>query len=283
MVSGVKVRVGEPVAVRVGVRLIVWVGVRVPVWVAVPVRVGVVVRVPVADGPLTSDEVDAVAQRFHEAHRGLYGYDFAGDGSQPVEWVNLRVSGVGPITRPEIPVHRARVETAVETSSAAIETAFDDAVTMYNGAHRDFHPCDTEYHDLQHVLDVTLAMARLMDGYERGRFNGTPALPAKLFTDGVIAALFHDVGYLRHKRDDQRRFKVDIGVEVHSDQDEQCDGIHVQAVERENPVGERRSAQKPPARKQQRDHECARGPGQHSGKQVHPRAPPSKIAISGTS
>ncbi len=79
------------------------------------------VRVPVADGPLTPEEVEAVAQRFHEAHRGLYGYDFAGDGSQPVEWVNLRVSGVGPITRPEIPVHRAGVETAVATGTGPAE------------------------------------------------------------------------------------------------------------------------------------------------------------------
>ncbi|HEX4727004.1 MAG TPA: hypothetical protein VH298_04355, partial [Jatrophihabitans sp.] len=32
----------------------------------------------------------------------LYGYDFATDASQQVEWVNLRVSGVGPIHRPEL-------------------------------------------------------------------------------------------------------------------------------------------------------------------------------------
>jgi hypothetical protein len=91
-------------------------------------------------------------------------------------------------------------------SSHAIETAFGDTVQMYNGAHPDFHACDTEYHDLQHVLDVTLAMARLMNGYECSRRNGSPALPARLFTDGIIAALFHDVGYLRHKRDDRRRY-----------------------------------------------------------------------------
>jgi len=115
----------------------------------------------------------------------------------------IRTTDADAVRAAILHLYRARYPAA---SSAAIETAFDDAVTMYNGAHRDFHPCDTEYHDLQHVLDVTLAMARLMDGYERGRFNGTPALPAKLFTDGVIAALFHDVGYLRHKRDDQRRF-----------------------------------------------------------------------------
>ena len=43
-----------------------------------------------------------MAVAFHEAHRALYGYDFADDPSQQVEWVNLRVTGIGPITRPEL-------------------------------------------------------------------------------------------------------------------------------------------------------------------------------------
>jgi N-methylhydantoinase A len=60
------------------------------------------VRVPVPDGPLDRTALDGVVAAFHAEHRGLYGYDFAGDASQQVEWVNLRVSGIGPITRPEI-------------------------------------------------------------------------------------------------------------------------------------------------------------------------------------
>ena len=60
------------------------------------------VRVPVPDGDLDRAVLDGVARAFHAEHRGLYGYDFAGDASQQVEWVNLRVSGIGPITRPEI-------------------------------------------------------------------------------------------------------------------------------------------------------------------------------------
>ncbi|CAN7340678.1 hydantoinase/oxoprolinase family protein [Knoellia sp. LjRoot47] len=43
-----------------------------------------------------------VAEAFHDEHRQLYGYDFRGDPTQQVEWVNLRVTGVGPITRPEL-------------------------------------------------------------------------------------------------------------------------------------------------------------------------------------
>jgi len=63
------------------------------------------VRVPVPDGPVTAATLDEVAGSFHAAHRALYGYDFAGDDDQQVEWVNLRVSGIGPIRRPEIPRH----------------------------------------------------------------------------------------------------------------------------------------------------------------------------------
>ena len=60
------------------------------------------VRVPVPEGDLDDAALAAAADAFHAEHRVLYGYDFSGDASQQVEWVNLRVSGIGPITRPEI-------------------------------------------------------------------------------------------------------------------------------------------------------------------------------------
>ena len=63
------------------------------------------VRVPVPDGPVDAAVLAEVADRFHAEHKVLYGYDFSGDDSQQVEWVNLRVSGIGPIQRPEIRKH----------------------------------------------------------------------------------------------------------------------------------------------------------------------------------
>ena len=60
------------------------------------------VRVPIGAGPLDEAAAEAVAQRFHDEHRQLYGYDFRDDPRQQVEWVNLRVTGIGPITRPEL-------------------------------------------------------------------------------------------------------------------------------------------------------------------------------------
>jgi N-methylhydantoinase A len=58
------------------------------------------VRVSAPDGHVDEAFTAAVAEGFHSAHEQLYGYSFRGDARQPVEWVNLRVSGVGPIARP---------------------------------------------------------------------------------------------------------------------------------------------------------------------------------------
>jgi N-methylhydantoinase A len=60
------------------------------------------VRVPCPDGAVTRRWADQVVGRFHDAHRALYGYDFRGKADQAVEWVNLRVTGVGPIPRPKV-------------------------------------------------------------------------------------------------------------------------------------------------------------------------------------
>jgi N-methylhydantoinase A len=60
------------------------------------------VRVPVPPGPVDKALADEVAEAFHGAHEQLYGYCFRGDPRQQVEWVNLRVSGIGPIRRPEL-------------------------------------------------------------------------------------------------------------------------------------------------------------------------------------
>ena len=61
------------------------------------------VRVNVPEGLVDAGFTQAVATSFHDAHRALYGYDFRDDRRQQVEWVNLRVTGIGPITRPELP------------------------------------------------------------------------------------------------------------------------------------------------------------------------------------
>jgi hypothetical protein len=101
-------------------------------------------------------------------------------------------------------VDRIFLELYPRSETAQIDRAFRDLTTMYRGDRPGYHACDTAYHDIQHVLEVTLAMARLIDGYERARMGLEP-LDAAMFRLGVITALFHDCGYIRTLDDKQHR------------------------------------------------------------------------------
>jgi N-methylhydantoinase A len=60
------------------------------------------VRVPVPNAPFDQAVADATVATFHDAHERLYGYCFRDKPEQRVEWVNLRVTGVGRIPRPAL-------------------------------------------------------------------------------------------------------------------------------------------------------------------------------------
>ncbi len=112
---------------------------------------------------------------------------------------NLDVSSNVDVTDPaavNAEVARIFVRLYPGCSAAAIDRAFGDLDLLYRGTFPGFHACDTPYHDIQHVLDVTLAMARLMDGHER-KECGTERFGAPLFRLGLVTALFHDAGYVR--------------------------------------------------------------------------------------
>ena len=79
---------------------------------------------------------------------------------------------------------------------APVQKAFDTFTRIYSGTLPGYHGCDTWYHDAQHSLDCTLALARLMHGHERS-VGKREALGERRVRLGIICALFHDVGYIR--------------------------------------------------------------------------------------
>lgn len=81
---------------------------------------------------------------------------------------------------------------------AILERLFSDFAALYRGELAGFLACDTSYHDIQHVLDVTLAMARLIDGFEADH-PAVDQLGPELAVTGIIVALFHDSGYIRRQ------------------------------------------------------------------------------------
>ena len=80
--------------------------------------------------------------------------------------------------------------------------AFYDFERLFTGQYPGYLGCDTTYHDMQHTLDMTLALARLVVGYERS-VDPAERLGAQRAQMVVVTALFHDSGYIRHEERDK--------------------------------------------------------------------------------
>ncbi len=79
--------------------------------------------------------------------------------------------------------------------------AFYDFERLFTGRYPGYKGCDTIYHDMQHTLDMTLALARLVAGYERS-VEPNDRLGARRAQMAIITSLFHDSGYIRHNERD---------------------------------------------------------------------------------
>lgn len=86
------------------------------------------------------------------------------------------------------------------TDLRPITQAFETFTRLYAGTLPGYIGCDTWYHDAQHSLDCTLAVARLLDGHERDVWTSQP-LGERRCMLAVIVALFHDAGYIRKTTD----------------------------------------------------------------------------------
>jgi len=79
---------------------------------------------------------------------------------------------------------------------APLRQAFNDVKALFAGRFPGYLPCDTLYHDLRHTLDMTLAMARLLDGHDRA-LAPADQIGVRRAMLGVVVALLHDSGYLK--------------------------------------------------------------------------------------
>ena len=82
---------------------------------------------------------------------------------------------------------------------APIHQTFADIEQLFSGRYPGYQSCDMRYHDSEHSLQATVAMARLLEG-----MNNAPdgmALMPQHFTLGIHAVLMHDTGYLKLRGD----------------------------------------------------------------------------------
>ena len=92
-----------------------------------------------------------------------------------------------------VAIYRARYP---GTDLGPLVRAFGDVKALFEGRYPGYLACDTLYHDMRHTLDMTLAMARLVDGHDRS-CAASEQLGARRAMLGIIVALLHDSGYMR--------------------------------------------------------------------------------------
>jgi len=83
-----------------------------------------------------------------------------------------------------------------------VNTLVEDFSALYRGEYPGYQACDIRYHNMQHVLDVTLAMARLIDGHDAS-CSPPDQLGPEFALAGIACTLFHDAGYIRAQNDNQ--------------------------------------------------------------------------------
>ena len=87
-------------------------------------------------------------------------------------------------------------------STSLISESFQIFTDLYSGKIENYNECDVPYHNVEHIMDVTLASARLIYGLKK-----TKELVLRKIVDldrehalcVIIGSLFHDSGYLTLK------------------------------------------------------------------------------------
>jgi len=103
-------------------------------------------------------------------------------------------------TAVEVEVQKAYLAMFPGGDSQFVPQIFRWAIDCFTGHYADYQPIDALYHDLEHTLQGTLCMARLLEG--RHRAKARPPLTERLIQLGLLAILLHDTGYLKRKGDD---------------------------------------------------------------------------------
>lgn len=81
----------------------------------------------------------------------------------------------------------------------SVRNCFRFTTNLFRGKLERYKKCNTDYHDLQHTLDVFLAAARILDGYiiVFGKIDEIHTIQL------LMAALLHDAGYIQERDDNE--------------------------------------------------------------------------------
>lgn len=86
---------------------------------------------------------------------------------------------------------------APQMDPSTLTNAFSFIASLYHGLWPSERACNTNFHDLNHITDTLLAMARLIHG---AIISGHRITPRNAFV-GLVAAMAHDAGYIQDIKD----------------------------------------------------------------------------------
>jgi len=81
----------------------------------------------------------------------------------------------------------------------AVNRTYRNVKKLYGGKYRGYKACNTDYHNLSHVMDILLTAIRLIDGYN----SENVPFPVHLTINLLNAALLHDTGYIQEEWDNE--------------------------------------------------------------------------------
>lgn len=84
-----------------------------------------------------------------------------------------------------------------EFNPEPVDRVFKFTVDLYVGRLKEYKACNTDYHNLRHITDTYLAMARLLHGMHLSENN----LSMREIILGLIGALMHDTGMIQESSD----------------------------------------------------------------------------------
>jgi N-methylhydantoinase A len=93
------------------------------------------VRVDVPAGPVDAELAAAVLARFHDEHERLYGYCYRDQPQHGVEWVNVRLTGIGPLAAPALATVRTGTGAVTPTGRRPVffDGAWHDTPVVWRG------------------------------------------------------------------------------------------------------------------------------------------------------
>ncbi len=86
---------------------------------------------------------------------------------------------------------------APQMDPSQVANAYGFTLSLYSGRWPTEKACNTHFHDLRHITDTVLAMARLIHG---AILSGYRMDQRQIFT-GLVSTMAHDAGYIQDKKD----------------------------------------------------------------------------------